>query len=90
MFNLAFTITQLCNILRLYGGDRMEELNKRISNNIRAERCRKNLTADEVSEKLNISRNTYYTYETEANNVTVATLLKLSEIFNCEVTKFFV
>lgn len=60
-----------------------------IANNIRAERNRSKITIDKVVEKLRISKPTYIKYEKNADGVKVGFLIKLAELFNCQVSDFF-
>jgi transcriptional regulator with XRE-family HTH domain len=62
---------------------------KRIAANIRAERSRANLTQEEVAEKIGLTNRTYLTYEANASTVRVNTLIKLSEIFGCDISAFY-
>lgn len=62
---------------------------KTIANNIRAERNRTKLTQEIVAEKLGISTKTYISYEEDAQSVKATTLYKLSVIFNCNVSAFY-
>lgn len=60
-----------------------------IANNIKAERNRAGITIDNVCKSLNISRPTYIEYEKNAELVKTHTLLKLADLFNCNVDMFF-
>jgi transcriptional regulator with XRE-family HTH domain len=62
---------------------------EQIGNNIKAERCRAGLTIEEVCEKLDISRPTYIGYEKNAELVRTQMLIKLAELFNCDIDMFF-
>ena len=62
---------------------------KAIANNIRAERNRAKYTQEFVAEKLEISTKTYISYEEDAQNVKATTLYKLSLIFGCNVSAFY-
>ena len=62
---------------------------KVIANNIRAERNRTKLTQEFVAEKLGISTKTYISYEENAQSVKATTLYKLSLIFGCNVSAFY-
>lgn len=62
---------------------------KRIAANIRAERNRANLSQEEVANKLGLTRKTYLTYEEDASTLIVGNLLKLSELFGCDVNAFY-
>ena len=62
---------------------------KRIAANIRAERSRTNLTQEEVAEKIGLTSRTYLSYEYDASMVKVSTLIKLSKIFNCDISAFY-
>ena len=62
---------------------------KRIAANIRAERSRANLTQEEVAEKIGLTNRTYLTYEEDASLLRIKILLKLSEIFGCDISAFY-
>lgn len=62
---------------------------KIIADNIRAERNRASITMDDITKELNISRTTYIEYEKDAKSVKTSTLLKLAELFNCDIADFF-
>jgi transcriptional regulator with XRE-family HTH domain len=62
---------------------------KRIAANIRAERSRANLTQEEVAEKIGLTNRTYLTYEEDASSLRIKILLKLSEIFGCDISAFY-
>ena len=60
-----------------------------IANNIKAERNRAGITIEEVCEKLNISRPTYIEYEKNAELIKTKILIKLSNLFKCDINMFF-
>lgn len=62
---------------------------KRIADNIRAERNRAKLSQTEVAERLGMTRVTYLSYEQDASLVKVSTLIKLSQIFKCDISAFY-
>ena len=62
---------------------------KQIANNIKAERNRADMTIDEVVEKLGICRTTYISYEKDAGGIKTSTLVKLSNLFDCNINMFF-
>lgn len=62
---------------------------KRIAANIRAERSRANLTQEEVAKQINLTNRTYLTYEADASMVKTSTLIKLSKIFGCDISAFY-
>lgn len=62
---------------------------KKISDNIRAERNRANITIEAVSEELNISRPTYIEYEKNAEKIKIGILIKLAKMFDCSISCFF-
>lgn len=62
---------------------------KAIANNIRAERNRAKYTQEFVAKKLDISTKTYISYEEDAQSVKATTLYKLSLIFGCNVSAFY-
>lgn len=63
---------------------------KKISDNIRAERNRANITIEAISEELNISKPTYIEYEKNAEKIKVGILIKLAKMFDCSISCFFV
>lgn len=62
---------------------------KNIACNICAERNRKKLTQEEVAKKLDITRETYNSYEEDAKSIKATTLYKLSKIFGCKISDFY-
>lgn len=60
-----------------------------IASNIKAERNRANVTIDDVCKALNISKPTYIEYEKNAELVKAKILIKLSNLFNCNINMFF-
>lgn len=64
------------------------ELRKIISNNIRAERVRNNLSQEEVALKLGITRETYNKFENGVK-IDCVYLYQLSLIFNCPIDSFY-
>jgi transcriptional regulator with XRE-family HTH domain len=62
---------------------------KRIAANIRAERSRANLSQEEVAKQLGLTRRTYLTYEEDASLLRIKMLLKLSEMFGCDINAFY-
>ena len=60
-----------------------------IANNIRAERNRSKITIDKVVEELKVSKPTYIKYEKNPDGIKVGFLIKLAELFNCQVSDFF-
>jgi len=60
-----------------------------IASNIKAERNRANVTIDEVCKALNISKPTYIEYEKNAELVKTKILIRLSNLFNCNINMFF-
>lgn len=64
-------------------------IGEKIANNIRAERNRVNLTQEEVANKLDITLRTYISYEQNAKNVEAPMLLILANIFNCDISDFY-
>lgn len=62
---------------------------KEISNNIRAERNRADLTQEYVANKLNITLRTYTSYEDDAKCIKATTLYELSKIFGCNINAFY-
>lgn len=62
---------------------------KAIANNIRAERNRSRLSQHETADYLNVTDKTYISYEDNAENVKATVLYKLSLLFNCNITAFY-
>ena len=60
-----------------------------IANNIKAERNRAGITIDDVCENLNISKTTYIEYEKDASKIQTSFLIKLSNLFECNIDMFF-
>ncbi len=60
-----------------------------IASNIKAERNRANVTIDDVCKALNISKPTYIEYEKNAELIRTKFLIKLSNLFNCNINMFF-
>ncbi len=52
--------------------------------NIEAERARVNISQEELAEKLNIERKTYYNWLTKGN-IPVSSLMTLADMFDCSV-----
>lgn len=52
--------------------------------NIEAERARINISQEELAEKLNIERKTYYNWLTKGN-IPVSSLLALADMFDCSI-----
>ena len=63
---------------------------KEIADNIRAERNRAKITIEEVAKKLEITRQTYAEYEKNGEIIKASTLVKLSNIFKCNISDFFI
>ena len=62
---------------------------KDIACNICAERNRNKMTQEEVAQKLNITRETYISYEEDAKSIKATTLYKLSLLFGCKISDFY-
>ena len=62
---------------------------KQIANNIKAERNRAGIVIEEVCKELDISRPTYISYEKDASGIKTAFLIKLAELFQCDINMFF-
>lgn len=62
---------------------------KRIAANIRAERNRVNLSQEEVANRLGLTRRTYIIYEEDASAIKLSTLIRLSNIFRCDINAFY-
>lgn len=52
--------------------------------NIEAERARINISQDELAERLNIERKTYYNWLTKGN-IPVSSLMALADMFDCSI-----
>jgi len=62
---------------------------KRIAANIRAERSRTKLSQEEVAAKLGLTRRTYLKYEEDASIVKTGTLVRLADMFGCDIDAFY-
>lgn len=62
---------------------------KVIANNIRAERNRVKLTQEETAEQIDVTLRTYVSYETDAKNIKATMLYKLSILFGCPISCFY-
>lgn len=62
---------------------------KKIADNIRAERSRVKLKQEEVAEKIGLSRATYLEYEKDAATLRLEYLLKLADLFGCDLDAFY-
>jgi DNA-binding XRE family transcriptional regulator len=62
---------------------------KRIAANIRAERSRAKLSQEEVAAKLGLTRKTYIKYEVDASKIKTGTLVKLADMFGCNINAFY-
>ena len=62
---------------------------KRIAANIRAERNRANLSQEEVAAKLGLTRRTYLKYETDASKLKTSNIVKLADLFGCDINAFY-
>ncbi len=67
-----------------------DEIGKKISDNIRAERNRKDYTQEEIAKKLKITTRTYISYEQNAKTMDVTKMMLLSNILECNINDFFV
>lgn len=62
---------------------------KTIASNIKAERNRAGIVIDEVCKKLDIAKPTYIGYEKNAEKIQTQMLVKLAELFDCDINMFF-
>lgn len=68
----------------------MKEKLQYVTNNIKSYRIRAGLSQKKAAEMLNVSRFTYCGYEVNPQKVKVETLQKMSIIFKCKISDFFV
>lgn len=68
----------------------MTQDSKRIASNIKAERNRNNFTVRDVSRITGISQQTIMKYERDAEKIHVGVLIKLANLYKCEISTFFV
>lgn len=61
-----------------------------IANNIRAERNRAKLTQEQTAKEVNITTRSYINYERNASAIKPVILYKLSLLFNCKISDFYV
>lgn len=62
---------------------------KRIAANIKAERNRANLSQEDVATGLGLSRRTYVIFEKDASTIRLTYLMRLADMFGCEVNAFY-
>lgn len=60
-----------------------------ITNNMKSYRARAGYLQEQVAELLGVSRTTYCDYEVNPQKVKIETFKKLSEIYNCKLSDFF-
>lgn len=60
-----------------------------ITNNMKSYRARAGYLQEQVAELLGVSRATYCDYEVNPQKVKIETFKKLSEIYNCKLSDFF-
>lgn len=61
-----------------------------ITNNMKSLRARVGMSQEEVAKCLGISRASYCDYEVNPSKVKVETFKKLSLLFNCNISDFFI
>ena len=67
----------------------IEQAKQIIANNIRAERTRARMSQEETAEQLNITSRTYMKYEQNVKAIDCDILVKLSNLFKCDINDFF-
>ncbi len=66
-----------------------DEIKKEIGCNIREMRDKLHLSAANVAEKLDVTREAITQIETGRNNISAVSLWKLATLFNCDLADFF-
>lgn len=66
-----------------------QTLNSDLSDYLKLLRFKNKISQEDMAKKLNISRNTYTTWENNPINLSLDTLNKITEIFNEDITIFF-
>lgn len=64
-------------------------LNQELSDYIKLLRFKQKMSQDDVAEKLEISRNTYGSWENRPVSLSLETLMKIFDIFNEDILYFF-
>ncbi len=62
----------------------------KIADNIRAERNRVKINIEDTCKYLGISKTTYIEYEKNAEKIQARYLIKLAELFKCDIYRFFI
>jgi DNA-binding XRE family transcriptional regulator len=60
-----------------------------VASNLRAYRNKYKLSQKELAKKINVHYTTYMSYEKDASTIKFMTMMKLAQIFNCNVNDFF-
>lgn len=68
----------------------MKRQEEKLKNNFKSLRIRTGLTQEQVSKNLGTSRARFIIHENNPNNFKVGMLLKLAELYNCNVSDFFI
>lgn len=66
------------------------EILKQIAFNIKIERMRKNMTQFQLAELIGVHEKYIGKIESGKQNITIKTLIKLSQALNINITKFFI
>ncbi|WP_045519973.1 helix-turn-helix transcriptional regulator [Neobacillus niacini] len=61
-----------------------------MKNRIKELRAKKDLTQDQLAEKLEVSRQTIISLERERYNPSIILAFKLAQIFNCKIEDIFI
>lgn len=64
-------------------------LNQELSDYIKLLRFKSKMNQEETATKLNISRNTYISWENNPISLSLDTLIKIGDVFNADITIFF-
>ena len=64
-------------------------LNQELSDYIKLLRFKSKMNQEETATKLNISRNTYISWENNPITLSLDTLIKIGDVFNADITIFF-
>lgn len=64
-------------------------LNQELSDYIKLLRFKSKMNQEETATKLNISRNTYISWENNPIALSLDTLIKIGDVFNADITIFF-
>lgn len=66
-----------------------EDVLKQIGRNIKSLRIRKNMTREELAEKVNVTDRTIQNWE-KGKSINTFDLYLLSDIFKCEINDFYI